>query len=74
MRCEILPNFAYFLKKEYNLDVFVPVNIKSINTVKVDGKNSYAMKVSVLNLDVLNKYMNDLEQIKDVIAVERVIK
>lgn len=50
------------------------VNIKSINTVKVDGKNSYAMKVSVLNLDVLNKYMNDLEQIKDVIAVERVIK
>lgn len=50
------------------------VNIKSINTVKIDGKNSYAMKVSVLNLDVLNKYMNDLEQIKDVIAVERVIK
>lgn len=50
------------------------LSIKSINTIKMDGKNSYELKVSVPNKDALNKYINDLKIVTEVTSVERVLK
>ena len=50
------------------------LSIKSINTIKMDGKKSYELKVSVPNKDALNKYINDLEMVLEVTSVERVLK
>lgn len=47
-------DFAYFLKKEYNLDVFVPVNIKSIklNKSREELLNVYFSLVKAINKNI----------------------
>lgn len=66
-----------------NKDLILPIasitqnnnlSIKSINTIKMDGKNSYELKVSVPNKEMLNKYINDLEIVTEVTSVERILK
>ena len=50
------------------------LTLKRINTIKIDDKYAFEIKVSVPNLDTLNKYMNALLTIDGVDSVERVIK
>ena len=50
------------------------LTLKSINTIKVDGKYSFEIKVSVPNGEILDKYMEKLSTIPDVESVERIIK
>lgn len=48
--------------------------VKSINTINNEGKYIFEVKVSVANLNDLNKFINDLKNISNVTNVERVIK
>jgi len=50
------------------------LTLKSINNIKIDGKYSFELKVSVPNLEALNKYINALSTIEGVTGVERIIK
>ncbi len=50
------------------------LSIKSMNTIKSDGKYTFEIKVAVNNLEKLKKYMNDIEALDEVIGVERVIR
>ena len=50
------------------------LSIKSMNTIKNDGKYTFEIKVAVNNLEKLKKYMNDIEALDEVIGVERVIR
>ena len=50
------------------------LSIKSINTIKSDGKYTFEIKVAVPNLEKLKKYMNDIESLEEVTGVERVIR
>ena len=50
------------------------LTLKSINTIKVDGKYSFEIKVSVPNKEILDKYMEKLSNISGVVSVERIIK
>ena len=50
------------------------LTLKSINNIKIDGKYSFELKVSVPNLEALNKYINSLSTIEGVTGVERIIK
>ena len=50
------------------------LTLKSINNIKIDGKYSFELKVSVPNLEALNKYINALSTIEGVTSVERIIK
>ena len=50
------------------------LSIKSINTIKIDGKYTFEIKVAVPNLEKLKKYMNDIESLEEVTGVERVIR
>jgi len=50
------------------------LTLKSIKNIKIDGKYSFEIKVSVPNLEVLNKYINALSTIEGVTSVERIIK
>ena len=50
------------------------LTLKSINTIKVDGKYSFEIRVSVPNGEILDKYMEKLSTIPDVVSVERIIK
>ena len=50
------------------------LSIKSMNTIKSDGKYTFEIKVAVNNLEKLKKYMNDIEALDEVTGVERVIR
>ncbi len=50
------------------------IMVKSINTINSDGEYIFEIKVSVSNLEDLNKFMIDLRNISNVTNVERVIK
>ena len=50
------------------------LTLKSIKNIKIDGKYSFEIKVSVPNLEVLNKYITSLSTIEGVTSVERIIK
>ena len=50
------------------------LTLKRINNIKMDGKYSFEIKVSVPDKEVLDKYMNALSTIEDVTGVERIIK
>ena len=50
------------------------LSIKSMNTIKNDGKYTFEIKVAVNNLEKLKKYMNDIEALDEVTGVERVIR
>lgn len=50
------------------------LTLKSINNIKIDGKYSFELKVSVPNLEALNKYITALSTIEGVTSVERIIK
>ena len=50
------------------------LTLKSINNIKIDGKYSFELKVSVPNIDALNKYITALSTIEGVTSVERIIK
>lgn len=58
------------IAKTSNLDI----NIQSVNTIH--NNNSYIFELNVLtpNTDILNKFMIDVKNIKNVLNVERVIK
>lgn len=50
------------------------LTLKSINNIKIDGNYSFEMKVSVPNIEALNKYITSLSTIEGVTGVERIIK
>lgn len=50
------------------------LTLKRINNIKMDGKYSFEIKVSVPDKEALDKYMNALSTIEDVTGVERIIK
>ena len=50
------------------------LTLKSIKNIKVDGKYSFEIKVSVPNKEALDKYIDKLTTINDVVSVERIIK
>ena len=50
------------------------LSIKSMNTIKSDGKYTFEIKVAVNNLEKVKKYMNDIEALDEVTGVERVIR
>ena len=50
------------------------LSIKSMNTIKSDGKYTFEIKVAVNNLEKLKKYMNDIEALEEVTGVERIIR
>ena len=50
------------------------LTLKRINNIKMDGKYSFEIKVSVPDKETLDKYMNALNTIEDVTGVERIIK
>lgn len=50
------------------------LTLKSINSIKLDGNYSFEIKVSVPNIEALNKYMTSLSTIEGVTSVERIIK
>ncbi len=50
------------------------LSIKSMNTIKNDGKYTFEIKVAVNNLEKLKKYMNDIEALEEVTGVERIIR
>ncbi len=50
------------------------LTLKSINNIKMDGNYSFEIKVSVPNIEALNKYMTSLSTIEGVTSVERIIK
>ena len=50
------------------------LTLKSINNIKIDGNYSFEMKVSVPNIEALNKYIMSLSTIEGVTGVERIIK
>ena len=50
------------------------LTLKSINNIKIDGKYSFELRVSVPNLEALNKYITALSTIEGVTSVERIIK
>lgn len=50
------------------------LSLKSIKNIKVDGKYSFEIKVSVPNKEALDKYIDKLTTINDVVSVERIIK
>ena len=50
------------------------LTLKSINNIKMDGKYSFEIKVSVPNIEALNKYINALSNLECVTGVERIIK
>ena len=50
------------------------LTLKRINNIKMDGKYSFEIKVSVPDKESLDKYMNALSTIEDVTGVERIIK
>ena len=52
----------------------VDINIQSINTVHNNDTYIFDLNVLVPNIDVLNKFMNDIKIIPNIISVERVIK
>ena len=49
------------------------LSINSINTAKNNDKYAFEIKISVPNLEMLEKYINDLEMIPEVTKVERKI-
>ena len=48
------------------------INITNINTTNTDDKNIYDLVVMVENTEKLNKYIDNLKQIKDIIDVQRI--
>ena len=48
------------------------INITNINTTINDDKNIYDLVVMVENTEKLNKYIDNLKQIKDIIDVQRI--
>ena len=48
------------------------INITNINTTINDDKNIYDLVVMVENIEKLNKYIDNLKQIKDIIDVQRI--
>ena len=52
----------------------VDVTIQSINTMHNDDAFIFEINVLVPNKELLNKFMNDIKNIPDIISVERVIK
>lgn len=50
------------------------VTIESINTIKSSDNFMYEVTVMVENKDRLNKYINDLNMLNNIISVERLIK
>ena len=52
----------------------VDINIQSINTIHNNDTYIFDLNVLVPNIDVLNKFMNDIKIIPNIISVERVIK
>ena len=58
------------IAKTSNIDI----NIQSINTVHNNDTYIFDLNVLVPNIEVLNKFMNDIKIIPNIISVERVIK
>ena len=58
------------IAKTSNIDI----SIQSVNTIH--NTDTYIFEINVLttNIDLLNKFMNDIKNIKNVLNVERVIK
>lgn len=48
------------------------INITNVNTIINDDKNIYDLVVMVESVDKLNKYIDNLRQIKDIIDVQRI--
>ena len=61
------------------LDVITKSSGLNINIVKVDSKNvdnsvKYKITIEVENIDILNKYIRQLKELKDIVSVERIMK
>ncbi len=71
-------NIRIFSSKNDNLllDIITKssglINITNINTTNTDDKNIYDLVVMVENTEKLNKYIDNLKQIKDIIDVQRI--
>lgn len=50
------------------------INIKSFNSIKNEGVYNFELKLLVDNVNNLNKFINDIETIPEVVDVKRVIK
>ena len=50
------------------------LTLKGINNIKIDNNYSFEIKVSVPNIEALNKYISNLATIEGVTGVERIIK
>jgi GTP pyrophosphokinase len=50
------------------------INVQSVININKGNNTAYELTIGVANIDILNKFINDLEMMKDVINVERVIK
>lgn len=58
------------IAKTSNIDI----NIQSINTIHNNDTYIFDINVLVPNVEVLNKFMNDIKIIPNIISVERIIK
>ena len=58
------------IAKTSNIDI----NIQSINTIHNNDTYIFDINVLVPNIEVLNKFMNDIKIIPNIISVERIIK
>ena len=61
------------------LDIITKTSGLNINIVKVDSKNfenesKYKLTIEVENIEILDKYMKQLLQLKDITKVERIVK
>ena len=50
------------------------VSLENINIMKKDGKNTYLIGVYVKNIDELQSFILNLNKLKSVSSVERMIK
>ena len=74
-------NLSIISNKQDNLllDIITKSSGLNINIVKVDSKNidnnmKYKITIEVENIDILDKYIRQLKELKDIISVERIMK